>query len=254
MTPHSRSTAGCALAACLLGGVACSARAIGVAIPAAADNTLYEDPTGALSNGMGTAMFAGTTSQISNAIRRGLVRFDIAAAVPAGSTITSATLRLHHASSNLADRTITLHHVLAPWGEGASNAISGNGGGGAPSQAGDATWLHRTFHTDFWVVAGGDFDPSPVASTVVGGIGSYAWSGPGFVDEVQAILDGSISNFGWLLLGVEGTAGTTKRFATREEPNAALRPSLVIEYIPAPSSAMVLVLAARLTRRRRSCG
>lgn len=229
------------------------AMALSVQLGAGADATLYQDPAGALASGQGTGLFAGTTSQTSNAIRRGLVRFDVTSAVPAGSTITSATLILNQSAANTTDRTVSLHHVLASWGEGASNASAGGGGGGAPAQPGDATWIHRSFNSDLWTNVGGDFNGSPLASAVVGGPGLYAWSGAAFTAEVQAILDGSVSNFGWLLLGVEGVSGSSKRFSTREESSASLRPVLAIEYtpVPTPASAAPALLSALLVMRRR---
>lgn len=83
----------------------------------AADNTLYENPTGSLSNGLGQHLFAGATGQASNAIRRAMVKFDLSA-VPAGSTINSATLTLTMSRTNdTAPRDTALHRLLADWGE-----------------------------------------------------------------------------------------------------------------------------------------
>src|SRR5437016_5675374 len=59
-----------------------------------ADNTLYQDPAGQLSNGAGQHFYVGDTGQSSNFIRRGAIKFDLSA-VPVGSTITSATLTLN---------------------------------------------------------------------------------------------------------------------------------------------------------------
>ncbi len=44
------------------------------------DNTLYEDEEGRFSNGSGQYLFAGNTAK--NFIRRGLVAFDVSAALP----------------------------------------------------------------------------------------------------------------------------------------------------------------------------
>lgn len=242
----------------VIGGVlavcGCSAAVLGatVALPALRDNTLYESASGGLSNGAGNGMFAGRSSQSSNSIRRGLVMFDVASAVPAGSIITSATLTLHQASANEVPRTVSLHRMLASWGEGTSNATSGGGGGGAPATAGDATWVHRFFNTTAWAAAGGDFDPAPSASASVIGSGFYSWSSAGLVTDAQSFLDGGASNFGWLLRGDEAVSGTSKRFSTREEVDSSLRPVLTLEYVvPGPGmigGAGVVILALR--RRR----
>ena len=208
-----------------------------VTLTPAADNTLFESTTGATSDGAGATMFVGRTNQVSNFRRRGLVRFDVAAAVPAGSTIQSVTLTLFNSqAASPADQTIELHAVLASWGEGASNAgISG--GTGAPSQPGDATWKHRFFSGTLWTALGGDFAPAATATLPVGAEGSYTWAtSPALVAAVQGWLDAPATNFGWLLLGNEAVAATTKRFDTRESADPATRPALTITY-EAPATA-----------------
>lgn len=238
----------------MLALVVSPALAVTVQIPSSRDNTLYEDPAGGLSNGAGTGMFAGRSSQSQNSIRRGLVMFDVASMVPAGSIITSATLTLFQASTNIADQSVGVHRLFESWGEGTSNATSGNGGGGTAATIGDATWLHRTFNTTLWTIPGGFFDGSDSASTIVGGNGLYSWSSAALAADAQSFLDSGATNFGWLLRGNEQSSGTSKRFATREESIAMNRPMLTLEYIvPGPGSAAIgLVLALSTARRRRT--
>ena len=201
-------------------------RADTVVIPVDRDNTLFQSASGSLSNGSGPAMFAGSNSSAN--IRRALVHVDVASQVPANATILSVELRLH--VSNAPDsipRTIDVCRVLADWGEGAS---SSTGGGGAPAQPGDATWLHRFFPDQLWANAGGDFDPAAHASAVVGEPDFYVWSSPALVADVQAWLTDPVANFGWLLRGEEGTPSTARRFDTHENEDEAVRPALVVEY------------------------
>ena len=54
-----------------------------VNIACAADNTLYQSTTGAVSNGAGTGIFVGTNA--FGEVRRALLRFDVAAVVPANA-------------------------------------------------------------------------------------------------------------------------------------------------------------------------
>lgn len=209
------------------------------ALPAAAevvslvpvrDNTLYEQAAGTLSNGAGPSFFAGRTAQATNSIRRGLVAFDVAAAVPAGAVVTAATLRLSLTATSGGTFAVSLHRVSASWGEGASNA-GDSGGAGAPAQAGDATWRHRFYSGTLWAALGGDFAAAASASTVVGGLGDYTWgSTPAMVTDVQSWLDTPADNHGWLVRGVEATQPTSKRFESRESSVPALRPLLTIEY------------------------
>lgn len=221
-------------------------------IVASRDNTLYQDPAGAISNGAGTGMFAGRSGQSQNSIRRGLVFFDVASAVPAGSTITGATLTLHQSSANDVARDVSLHRTLASWGEGASNATIGNGGSGTAAAPGDATWLHRFFSGTTWNTAGGDFSPAASATTTVIGSGYYSWAGAALVSDAQFFLDHGAANFGWLLRGDESISGTSKRFSTHEEGDDTLRPVLTLEYlVPGPGATTPLLAAAIVFRRRR---
>ena len=71
-----------------------------VIVPCAADNTLIESATGALSNGSGPAVFVGRNSQAHGSRRRALLRFDVAGAVPSGVIVTRAELILMLTPSN----------------------------------------------------------------------------------------------------------------------------------------------------------
>jgi len=208
------------------------ASALEVTIGASRDNTLYESATGALSNGAGEHFFAGRTGQLSNSIRRGLIQFDIAGSIPAGATIESVELTLNMSKTPLGAgaRTISLHAVTADWGEGTSDDI-GNEGSGVASTAGDATWIHTFFDTDFWGTDGGDFSGVTSASVSANALGFYTWgSTTAMVADVQGWLDTPGSNHGWLLQGDESAGSTAKRFDTRESLTPSVRPSLRIVY------------------------
>ena len=126
--------------------------------------------------------------------------------------------------------TVSLHKVLADWGQGPSEAEN-NEGGGADSASGDATWVHRFFNTETWEKAGGDFSETASASTMVGGLGPYIW-GPTseMVADVQSWLDNPDSNFGWVLIGDESSNQTTKRFNSMENSIERSRPVLIVEF------------------------
>jgi hypothetical protein len=219
-------------------------------VPSAKDNTLYEDPNGAFSNGAGAYMFCGET--IGFGSRRALVAFDVDAYVPAGAIINSVTLRLYCSRASTGTRRIELHHVSQDWGEGASNAGE-PGGSGDISQPGDATWIHTFYNTQFWTTPGGDFSPTSSGDRTVGVIGSYTWgSTAGMVADVQGWLDNPSSNFGWLMLGLEDQGRSAKRFDTREIPDADKQPLLTVNYtIPEPTTLAPLVGGAFLLLRRR---
>ena len=199
-----------------------------VTLSAEKDNTLYESATGALSNATGEYLFTGRTKD--GFVRRGVLRFDVASVVPAGSTINSVTLQLRCSrSANSTLRFTTLHRALADWGEGTSNA-SQNEGEGTAATNGDATWIHRFYPATTWTSAGGDFAAVASATTGITGNGTYVWTGAGLVVDVQAWIDTPGSNFGWVVKGDESVAETAKRLDSRENGQVASRPLLTIDY------------------------
>jgi hypothetical protein len=194
------------------------------------DNTLYEyDPAeGDHSNGAGFHFFAGENGM--GELRRGVLAFDLAGTIPAGSTITAVSLTMNMSMTPAGAKTVELHKLLADWGEGTSHAPMGEGDG-APATSNDATWRHRFFDSVFWTMQGGDFSATVTASQSVGGVGQYTWSSAQMIADVQSWLDNPASNFGWLVLGDESAIATAKRFDTRE---SASPPVLTIQFIPGP--------------------
>jgi hypothetical protein len=225
MTSKTLFTA--ALAATI--GYACTALASAniINIMPSKDNTLYEyDPAdGDTSNALGLHFFAGKTAM--GELRRGVLAFNIAGSIPAGSTITGVTLSMNMSRTPLSVAyPVELHKLLADWGEGTSMA-SGEEGDGAPATPNDATWRHRFFDTIFWTNEGGDFSATVSASQSVSVVGPYTWSSAQMVADVQSWLDNPAGNFGWLVLGDEKPTLTSKRFDTRE---SASPPILTIEF------------------------
>ena len=216
------------------------------------DNTLYQyDPAdGDTSNALGFHLFAGKTAM--GELRRGVLAFDLAGSIPAGSTITGVTLSMNMSRTpiNVA-YPIELHKLLADWGEGTSQA-SGEEGDGAPATPNDATWRHRFFDTIFWAVQGGDFSATVSASQSVSVVGPYTWSSQQMVADVQDWLDNPAGNFGWLVLGDEKPTLTAKRFDTRESANP---PVLTVQYTlpttptptPTPTATATATATATLT-------
>lgn len=222
-----------------------------VTLGASKDNTLYETADGSLSNGAGSHLFTGRTA--APEIRRAVVAFDVAAAVPAGATIDAVTLRLNMSQGQAGTRSVALHRALANWGEGTSDAPA-NEGGGAPSTIGDATWVHTFYNVATWTAPGGDFAPDASAVQSIGGLGFHTWgSTPAMIADVQNWLDAPASNYGWILVGDESTNSTSRRFDSRQNPIDANRPALTIEFTPAPEPATLTLLGlgiSLISRRR----
>jgi hypothetical protein len=222
---------------CGLFGFAPAARGDIVTLQASKDNTLYESSTGSLSNGAGEYFFAGRTD--TGAIRRGVIAFDVAAAIPAGVVITRVDLTLNMSRTIAGLQPVSLHRLLADWGEGTSNATAQEGMG-AQATTGDATWLHRFYNTIFWSNPGaaGDFVTTASTTVQVGATGTYTFlSTAAMVADAQAWLDDPASNFGWILIGNESTTTTTKRFDSRNNSMPSVRPRLTIEFTTAQEGA-----------------
>jgi len=198
-------------------------------IPATRDATLIEDALGARANGAGTLLFAGRTNEEQDALRRGLLYFDVAAALPRAAIIRRVTLVLHAGAGNPATPArVAVHRVLQPWSEGPT---ASSGGSGAPAQPGDVTWVHRRYDTGYWRFAGGHFVPVESAALTVTGPGFYAWTDCARLQaDVRLWLKAPKRNHGWILVGDEATPQSSKRMDSREATAAEFRPVLTVEY------------------------
>ena len=208
--------------------LATPSRAETVLVPADRDATLIEDPDGALANGSGPVLFAGRTNQGAGSVRRGLLRFDVAGSLPPRAIVESVTLRLTALPGNPDPSRFRLYRVLEDWGEGASFTT---GGRGAPSEPGDATWLH-TFHDDrFWEYAGGRFVGTASAAFETEGPGAYAVAGDRkLLADTRLWAAAPSRNFGWILIGDETRPQSVQPFATREADDPGQAPLLEITF------------------------
>ncbi len=198
-----------------------------IILNASADNTIYQNFP-ANSNAIGQNFFSGNNG--GNSPRRGLLKFDIAAVVPAGAVITGVTLTLNcNISRTIADN-VSLFKLTTDWGEGTSNAAASGDGGGAAATANDATWPNNFFPAGNWTTAGGDFTATASAGTSIAGTGFYTWTDAGMIADVQNWLNNTAANFGWILLCNETTGATARRFASRENATIVNRPSLSVTY------------------------
>ncbi|QDV05551.1 hypothetical protein Poly30_10490 [Planctomycetes bacterium Poly30] len=200
-----------------------------VTLSAVQDNTLYQNFSGALSNGMGRSFFAGRNAD--GLRRRALVEFDITGGVPAGSTILGVRLELECTAvpQVVTPAQQSLHRVLASWGEGVSIA-GGPGGTGSGSRPDDATWRHRFFPDVEWSERGGDFDPAPLASQIIDQEGPVFFEGAGLTALVQEWLESPISNHGLMLKDDLELDQSARRYASRETSTPAWAPRLIIDF------------------------
>jgi hypothetical protein len=217
-----------------------------VTIEASRDATIFENNVNNGSGG-GNGLFSGTNGA-QNSPRRALIGFNVAGSVPAGALIQDVQLTLFLGQfPNVGAQptsTIGLHRVAADWSEGTTqeqippNDTFGGLGQGAPAVDGDVTWNARTFSATTptpWTAAGGDFDPTVSASTVVTRtlLSGYVWgSTETLVGDVQGWIENPASNFGWMLVNAqETTPATFRAFYSHETATAALRPQLSLTYV-----------------------
>lgn len=199
-----------------------------VTVPCAADATLYAE-SGAAANGSGENLFVGANS--ASAVRRALVRFDVASAVPAGSVVVAAYLAVSVNQGNPGVEPLVARRILASWAEGPSNP-SGSEGQGTAASGADVTWTLRDFAAGTsWATPGGDL---AVAASFAGPLVASGTSGfdatEAGIADVQSWIDLPSRNFGWALLGNEGVASSAKRLDSRSAANAAARPALQVVY------------------------
>ncbi len=211
-----------------------------LSVTAAQDTSIYFGTPDAPTRADGAGDFLWLSVTAEGLGRRLLLKFDVSA-IPAGSVVKQATLTLYESMSR-DNHDVSVHRLLAAWGEGASNA--GGSGAGAPAMAGDATWLHRFFPATFWGTAGGDFDPVASAVRLVDFPNTYySWSAalpgaggpvPRLVQDVQVWVDAPSANHGWILIGKETGEKNAKRFESRNTPVVEARPRLTVVYAPGP--------------------
>lgn len=229
-----------------LAGLACfvpAGRCDSVTLIPIADTTIME--TAPSNNNGGLAWF--TSGGNHYAVRsRALIKFDIAGNIPAHSQITAASLELTVTKTpgdGYAVGYFDLHRLLRNWGEGGKSTAN-SPGQGLPASTNEATWLSPLAYTTMWTTPGGaatnDYAAKVTASQIVfDDVQSpYQFPDPAgdpapMIADIQSWLDNPATNFGWIFIcESEDVANTTRRFASREDPNYP--PSLTITFNPPP--------------------
>jgi len=227
-----RATAHRATVATIAATIICSATAAEstrtIEIVADRDATLIEPTRSETASGSGDSIYAGRVGAAGNQTRRRAILRIPLDSVPRGASIVSVTITLQAIVGQGAFAPVTLHRALADWGEGAS--VSG-GGGGAPPEAGDATWSLRFWPSAPWSTIGGDFEAQASATAAAPSVGPCVISSTEAITaDVQSWLDDPSTNFGWFILGDESTVQSVRRFGSREHPDPSWRPRVVVTF------------------------
>ncbi|HUB24355.1 MAG TPA: hypothetical protein VL992_02920 [Tepidisphaeraceae bacterium] len=269
---------GCTLLAMagITAGGASHARADMITIGASQDCTLLGGSDATTNASLADpGIFVGTDGQDNP--KRGLIEFNIAAAVPAGATITGVSLQMTvgqvagsgggSGGGSGAAETISLFDESQAWGQptniAGSTSFGGTGHGAAPDP-GDATWNYAFYNTMAWNIAGGDWSSSltDIAdASVTGTLTAFTWSSANMVADVQNWLDNPTGNFGWIIKNTNETTATDFRAfwsaqGAAADGNLSLAPALTITYsaVPEPLGLSLIAFAGSvaLVRRRRA--
>lgn len=151
----------------------------------------------------------------ASSLRHALVRFDVGGLLPEVE-ILSATLSLYMNGPSADGGPVGLRNVSLGWGEGEGT------GSGVPG----VSWVDRSAGQP-WATPGGDFDATPYGSTTIaaGGVGWYQWD---VTSLVRGWVHGALVNQGVAL--VPDSPGTSAQFASSDDADPRLRPTLNVVY------------------------
>jgi hypothetical protein len=248
-------------AMCLL--LPAAAGAVTVVISSARDTAIFAENA---DYNLGAGNLIAGTNAFGGDDARSLLAFDIAAAIPAGSIVSSVTFQVGviRQSNRANPSSYELHRLLKDWSEGSGGA---NVNTGSPALAGETTWNSQFHGTAPWSAPGGQAGTDYVP--IVSGTGPvindantvYQIDSTSIlVADVQAWLDDPSINDGWMFLSSsEGVSGTARRFSSMEVPGggiaSAQTPRIIVDFAvaPEPSRAVMMFAAAlstTLLRRR----
>lgn len=209
-------------AAAVLALTAPSVRADFVELNPVQTDTLIQDPG---QGGNQPGLFAGLSGQ--SGIHRGLLQFDIANSIPAGSTIESVSLSMYllNAGGGPSSVTIDLQAADKTWD-------------------GSATWTHNT-PTTTWTNPGGDFSTIVSDSLAVNqNVNSwFTWNSTAqMVSDVQGWLNDPAANHGWFAIGDETDSSSVRRFSIASGTVPRLDVEFAPPAVPEPASAVLLAI------------
>ena len=184
---------------------------------------------------------AGTTQTYLK--NHGLIRFDIAGALPANARILSATLTVEVVGQPIdgyAIENFRLHRVLKDWAEGSNTGLPPHLG--SPADTNECNWTHRfAFTSETWATPGGsngvDYASDYSVDTYVYDTFASPYTfgpAPAMTADLQQWLERPETNFGWMLIAEhEEINFTARRFASREDP--ILGPVLAVNFVVPPA-------------------
>jgi len=193
-----------------------------------AKDTLIQSQSPTTNYGKTSPLYIGDIGAAPPNISRGLFQFDLSG-LPAGATLTAATLTLYcESEADTSDRVFGVHRGLVEWYEGIGNAE-------LPTGENASTYNYRNANGSVaWAggaggAAGTEFVATPTDTvTVTDPATAYGWD---VLADCQAFYAGTYTNYGWwLICADEGTINCRKRFTSSDGATTGNRPRLVITY------------------------
>jgi hypothetical protein len=146
-----------------------------------------------------------------NTYQKALIQFDLSS-IPSGSTIESATLQLYATATGNQQDTVNIYRLRRSWNET------------------QVTWVKSDTATSLGSVGAAntssDFVNTIIASTPING-GTGVWYSWTVTNEVDAFVNHSVTNNGWLLYPTSPTGQEQTTFSSRE---GSFIPKLVVTY------------------------
>lgn len=182
------------------------------------DSTTQATPT--TKNGAATTVTVQSGSSANNRLYLEFTLTACTPAIPAAAIVRLATLRLYVSARSTSCRTLDLFPVTASWSEAS------------------ITWNNQPFGTTLNNPAlasrTGTFNVGNVAGCQSQALGYTV--GATVTSDVQSIVSGSKSNFGWMIRDdAEGSASTlTETFSAKDLGTLAQAPQLVVSYVDVP--------------------
>ena len=174
-------------------------------INAGGKDTFIEGDPGHTDHNKGGDNEFRTSSEIGKEYRA-LLQFDLSG-LPPTATVLSANLEIYLNSHSSTD-VVEAHRLLGNWTEGG------------------VTWNDREPLAP-WATPGGDYDSDIAASFIADGIGPKTMD---ITDLAKAWADGSIPNYGLILLSPPAAGGSENRYHSGNQSNS-LAPKMVMTYV-----------------------
>jgi len=167
-------------------------------------------------NNYGSDYWLQVTSYGSWENTRSILKFDISS-IPAGSEITSATLKLYLDGTNATGRTYYAYRLTETgWWEGTGIARY--------VETGECSWLFRQAYDYFW--DGGTYTTTGGASATVPSSGEMAWN---VKDQVQTAYTGGIDTH-FLIKDASEGSGTSYWTSFKSTSYGSAPPTLEVTY------------------------